>query len=102
MNSESIKALTNQIISQASQIASGQGRASVGPDSTLTDGRSSVTTVRDSWVSGTVAAASYIDEASNPIVEALYDAALNDAACEALEQIKSAANELGIGNLINL
>lgn len=102
MNSESIKTLASQIISQARQIAAGQGRESVGPDSTLTDGRMTVIAVRDSWVSGTVAAASFIDEASNPIVEALYDAELNDAACEALDQIKSAANEMGIGNLINL
>ena len=102
MNTESINELTNQIIARARSLAAGPGRESNGPTSTLTDGRSNYTVARESYVSGPVAAATYIEDAAKPVVNALFVKDLNDAACAAIEKIEAAAEELGISNIVNL
>lgn len=102
MNTQSINQLADQIITRARTLAAGPGRSSDGPESNLTDGRSNYTITRESYISGPVQAALYIEDAAKPIVDALFVNELNDAACAAIDKLEAAAEELGIGELVNL
>ena len=103
---EKINSAADHIVRHAEQLASGPGRVSDGPTSTLEHSSGArQTIVRESHVSGPVAAASYIERASKPVVEKLYDRnnpALREAADKAITKIESGIEHLKLGHLVKL